>query len=59
MLVDKSCKELIANFQAYRWAEDKDGNNKEEPLKENDDAVDALRYAISSSTFWLADFIAE
>jgi hypothetical protein len=48
VLVDPSCKNMIAELQRYRWtsARNSDGQFKDKPDKKNDHAVDALRYAI-------------
>lgn len=37
---------LTREAQGYKWKTDKDGNVLEEPVKMNDDLMDALRYAI-------------
>jgi len=42
LLVHRSCQNLINEFQMYRY----DDNDKETPLKINDHAMDALRYAV-------------
>ena len=42
-----NCVNLIKEFGQYHWSEVKEGRNeKEEPVKENDHAMDALRYMI-------------
>ena len=41
LLISYTCKNLIAELESYAYKE-----NSEEPIKENDDCVDALRYAI-------------
>lgn len=43
LFIHKDCLNLIAEFETYSYA---DGNKNENPLKENDDALDALRYAM-------------
>lgn len=40
LTVDPACVETINEFESYIWKPDKD-----EPIKENDHAMDALRYA--------------
>lgn len=40
--ISARCRELIRTIQGYRWA---DNAAREEPVKSDDDAVDALRYA--------------
>jgi phage terminase large subunit len=37
---------LIRELQGYKWKKDKNDNVLEEPVKANDDACDAMRYAI-------------
>lgn len=39
------CKDLIDEILGYQWRQD---TYKDEPIKENDDAVDSLRYAIAT-----------
>lgn len=47
LFIHPRCKNLIRELQSYRWAETKEGvNEKEEPVKENDHAMDALRYMV-------------
>lgn len=47
----RSCKNLIAEFQSYVWDDKAKMRGKEEPKKENDHALDALRYALYSHFF--------
>lgn len=42
----RTSKNLISELESYRWKKDKNGLILEEPVKEKDDAVDAMRYAI-------------
>jgi len=45
--VCRSCQNLIREFYEYRYPDNRDGKpTKEEPLKVNDHAMDALRYLI-------------
>jgi len=44
LFINRSCQNLINEFQMYRY----DDNDKEVPLKVNDHAMDALRYAVIS-----------
>jgi phage terminase large subunit len=37
---------LKREFQSYKWKKDKNDNVIEEPVKANDDAIDACRYAV-------------
>jgi PBSX family phage terminase large subunit len=48
LLVHASCKNLIFELETYSYGEanSKTGKIDENPIKENDDAVDALRYVI-------------
>jgi phage terminase large subunit len=47
LFVTENCKNLIREFGLYQWQGSKDGRNeKEEPVKENDHALDALRYMV-------------
>lgn len=69
MMVDKNgisrlrihprCKVLIEQLKVYKWASKKEGNTKEEPFKENDDAPDALRYALYSGRRMIKDLADE
>ncbi len=38
------CKNMVAEFSSYMWADNKDGSKKDQPHKENDHALDELRY---------------
>jgi phage terminase large subunit len=42
LTVDPSCVNTIAEFESYRWSD----NDKDQPVKQNDHAMDALRYAL-------------
>ena len=44
LYIHKSCKNIIKEFRLYRWA---DGRGKDKPIKANDHALDALRYAVA------------
>ncbi len=46
--VTKNSTNIIKELNTYSWKEDKNGNNLDEPIKINDDALDAVRYAIFS-----------
>lgn len=49
LFVLKGCLNTIFEFEQYRYPETKgDGNDREEPLKLNDHAMDALRYALAA-----------
>ena len=46
--IHSSCVELIEELETYSYPEKKDMQNEQEnPIKENDHALDALRYALS------------
>jgi len=46
--IHESCKNLIYELETYAYPERRPDHNEEEnPIKENDHALDALRYAIS------------
>ena len=44
--IDPSCVNTIAEFESYRYPEGGKQDHIDKPLKENDHALDALRYAI-------------
>lgn len=47
LFIHERCTNLLREFGSYRWGEAKEGRNeKEEPVKENDHAMDALRYMV-------------
>lgn len=46
LYVLKSSTNLIKELGSYKWKKDKNDKILEEPVKENDHAVDALRYAV-------------
>ncbi len=46
MLVDPSCKQLLAEIPGYTWMPARGGGYQERPIEINDDACDALRYAV-------------
>lgn len=49
--IHKNCVNLITELETYKYLEDKPDKNKpEEPVKENDHACDALRYALATFT---------
>ena len=43
-----SCVNVIEEFESYSYPDEKDETPNENPLKENDDAMDAIRYVIMS-----------
>lgn len=46
MTVSPDCQGLLGEIPGYTWAPNRGGGFKEEPIKVNDDACDALRYAV-------------
>jgi phage terminase large subunit len=47
LIVHESCREVIGEFYDYIWPESKDGrNDKEEPVKDRDHAMDTVRYMV-------------
>lgn len=54
--IHSSCSNLIFEFETYSYPEKKDMRNEnEDPIKENDHALDALRYALSHYSVGLSD----
>lgn len=47
----RKCRNLIAEFQSYVWDEKSLKSGVDKPKKENDHALDALRYALFSHFF--------
>jgi phage terminase large subunit len=51
--IDRSCEHLIREIESYRYERDKFNKNlTERPIKKNDHAVDALRYAFTEFNPW-------
>lgn len=48
LMVSKTCTFTIQEFESYSYPEQKDKLPSENPIKEGDDAMDALRYVIMS-----------
>ena len=46
LTVDPSCENVIREMETYEWKSGKDGHAKDEPVKEHDHAMDALRYGV-------------
>lgn len=44
LVLDEKPLKMLDEIQQYAWDEDKDGNPKEEPVKQNDHGMDGLRY---------------
>jgi PBSX family phage terminase large subunit len=50
LTMDPSCVNLISEFETYAYPERKpDQNEQENPIKEHDHALDALRYALATN----------
>jgi phage terminase large subunit len=54
LTVDPTCINTINEFESYAWKKNTAGFAKDEPQKDNDHAMDALRYlaVASASGFW-------
>ena len=50
--LNKDCVNTIKEIQMYKWKEDRKGNVLDEPVKFNDHAMDALRYAVYTYYKW-------
>ncbi len=48
MIVHPNCRGLLGELPGYTWATSRAGGFAEKPIEINDDACDALRYAIAS-----------
>jgi len=48
LYIVKSSANLLDELRRYRWKKDRDGKILDEPVKVNDHALDAMRYAIYS-----------
>ena len=44
--VHRKCSNLIREFSSYEWMSKQDGSVKDQPRKDHDHALDALRYAV-------------
>ncbi len=49
--MSRRCRNLIKEFQSYVWDPKCLKTGEDKPLKENDHALDALRYALYSHYF--------
>jgi phage terminase large subunit len=51
--IHRGCKETIKGIETHVWDPNKAKRGIEEPLKQNDDAADMVRYSIASKcTKW-------
>ena len=46
ILISPECDNAIAEFNTYKWKEDRNGNVLDEPVKFRDHLMDAMRYAL-------------
>ena len=46
MYISSKCVNTIREIENYRWKQNKEGVGRDEPIKEDDHAVDGIRYAI-------------
>lgn len=51
LFVTRRSTNVIKEIKSYKWKTDKDGKVLDEPVKFNDDAMDAMRYAIYTRMF--------
>lgn len=49
LVVSDTCEELVKEIPGYVWDPKATARGEDAPLKENDDCVDALRYAVAST----------
>lgn len=47
IVVDIKCRQTIEELETLHYEKDSNGNYKEEPVKQNDDMIAALRYSLS------------
>lgn len=46
LLVQAGCANLLTEFEQYQWMTSRDGVMRDQPMKANDHALDALRYLV-------------
>ena len=49
LFISRKCYNLIFELDSYSWKQNKVGQQQDAPIKENDHACDALRYALFSN----------
>lgn len=59
LLVSSACTTLIDEFPAYRWDDKAAARGVDKPIKENDHALDALRYAVYTSRWQWGRLLSE
>jgi len=47
LTINEACVNLIDELEVYSWKLDKAGEQTDDPIKENDDAVDSVRYLVN------------
>lgn len=47
LTVGETCTNLVDELEVYSWKINKEGTETDQPVKENDDAVDSLRYFVN------------
>ena len=48
LFIHPDCGNVVTEFEQYQWATKRDGTTRDMPVKVNDHAMDALRYALMS-----------
>lgn len=57
LLITDRCTGVLEEITEYAWDAKKTADGQDEPIKENDDSLDALRYAVRSSrSVWYGVF---
>lgn len=56
IIIHKSCKNTIKEFQAYRYKEDKNGNILPDIVDKDNHAIDAIRYGIERDSMMRVSF---
>lgn len=57
LIITDRCTGVLEEITEYSWDAKKQAAGEDEPIKENDDSVDAMRYAIrSTKAIWFAAF---
>ena len=59
IIIDRESTNILKEFDGYKWAEDKFGNQLNKPVQFNDHAIDAIRYAVSRINKEPIKFISE
>ena len=59
IIIDPESTNILKEFDGYKWAEDKFGNQLNKPVQYNDHTIDAIRYALSRINAEPVKFITE